>query len=294
VTVEDQLKTYGIAIDSRLDNLLTVESSFPSELISAMRYACLSSGKRLRPALCLAACEAVGGRTEDALDAACAIEMVHSFSLIHDDLPALDDDDLRRGRPTCHIEFGEAIAILAGDGLFSMAFETVSRPNGLLSDAIQLRCVRLLSGSTGLSGLVSGEAADILAEGKPTDLAALEAIHSRKTGALIRASCEIGAVIGTHDESQIEAMREYGEMVGVAFQIADDILDETSTKEHLGKTAGADQTRMKATYPRLMGIEASQAKANEHAQAAISKLKKLKGPVEFLENLARFTVSRTR
>jgi len=293
VSVEDQLKTYAAAVDARLDELLPDQHKLPFELASAMRYACLGPGKRLRPALCLAACEEVGGTLEAALDLACALEMVHSFSLIHDDLPALDNDDLRRGRPTCHVQFGEAMAILAGDGLFSLAFETLSVASSLPADR-QLRCIRLLSSSTGMRGLVAGEAADILAEGEPVDLPLLQFIHSHKTGALIRASCEIGAVVGTEDEEQIAVLPEYGSSVGLAFQIADDIHDETSTKEVLGKTAGADKEREKATYPRLMGLEASRELAKGLSQNAIAKIAALKGPTEFLVALAQFSTNRQK
>jgi geranylgeranyl diphosphate synthase type II len=288
VTVEEQLRTYALEVDARLDALLPSEQQLPHELAAAMRYACLGPGKRLRPALCLASCEAVEGDRVQAMDASCALEMVHSFSLIHDDLPALDNDDLRRGRPTCHVAFGEAIAILAGDGLFSLAFETLAALGG------SVRCVQILSNATGLGGLVAGEAADIVSEGKPVDLELLEFIHRKKTGSLVRAACEIGAVLGGGDDQSIRSLREYGECVGLAFQIADDILDETSTREQLGKSAGADRQRQKATYPRLMGIEASRARAAELSAAAVARLEDLPGPVEFLTQLAQFAVHRTK
>jgi geranylgeranyl diphosphate synthase type II len=291
--VERKLGTYAAAVDERLDELLPGPTTQPPELAAAMRYSCLSPGKRLRPALCLAACEAVGGRVENALDAACALEMIHSFSLIHDDLPALDNDDLRRGKPTCHVVYGEAIAILAGDALFSLAFETIAAGNVLSPSAGQtLRCVQLLASSTGLQGLVAGETADILSEGKPVDLALLEFIHSHKTGALIQASCEIGATIGTSDGKSVEALKRYGAALGLAFQIADDVLDETSTAEVLGKSAGSDRANDKATYPKLMGIELSKARASELVSGAVEALLAANLKSDFLEGLAHFSISR--
>ncbi len=255
-----------------------------------MRYSCLAPGKRLRPVLCLAASVAVGGQIEDALDAGCAIEMVHCFSLIHDDLPALDDDDLRRGLPTCHVKYGEAIAILAGDALFSLAFHTMT---GLTSPPERVvKAIRSLTRATGSDGLVAGEAMDLLSEGKPVELETLIAIHRMKTGALISASCEIGAILGGGSASQIEALREYGEQIGLAFQIADDLLNETSTPEQLGKAAGSDRERQKMTYPALYGLEGSRNAALRAAERGIECLQSVQDTGGILEALARFSVER--
>jgi geranylgeranyl diphosphate synthase type II len=294
VEVQVQLKAYQSLVDNRLAELLHPESSRPPELAQAMRYACLAPGKRLRPALCLASAAAAGGEIETALNVACAIEMVHCFSLIHDDLPALDNDDLRRGRPTCHVQFGEAVAILAGDALFALAFETIAAPKlGMVPSAEQrLECLRLLTQASGTEGLVAGEAADLLAEGRPLNEETLHFIHTHKTGALISASCEMGAVLASRDRTFSKKLARYGSAVGLAFQIADDILNETSTPEQLGKSAGSDRERSKATYPALVGIEESKRQALALAAEAQEHLCDLPGPTAFLRDLALFAVER--
>lgn len=283
-----QLKAHAVRVDARLGELLPETAPPPAELRAAIRYAALAPGKRLRPALTMAASAAVGGRTDGAvLDAACAIEMVHAFSLVHDDLPAIDNDDLRRGRPTCHVVYGEAVAILAGDALFSFAFGTLA---GLDAPAAHIvRTIRILSLAS--NRLVEGETLDILSEGKPVDTETLARIHSEKTGALIAGSCEIGALLGGGTEDQVQALRRYGEDVGLAFQIADDILNETSTPEQLGKSAGSDRARGKATYPALYGIEASRERALAAAEAGIAELSVVPER-ELLTELARFSVER--
>lgn len=273
-----------------LDRLLPRPEMPPRELFQAMRYACLSPGKRLRPALVLASCSAAGGDPERALDVACAVEMLHSFSLIHDDLPALDDDELRRGRPTCHVEYGEAVAILAGDALFNQAYLTLAKTD-LPAPAV-VRLVLDLANATGAEGVVAGETADILAEGKEISSDLLVFIHSRKTAALIAASCAMGAVVATSDERIIQRLRSYGDAVGLAFQIADDLLNETSTPEQLGKSAGSDRARGKATYPALFGVEESYAKARALVTQAVEYLEGLPGETGFLRELAEFTISR--
>ena len=216
--------------------------------------------------------------------------MVHCFSLIHDDLPALDNDDLRRGVPTCHVKFGEAIAILAGDSLFSLAFDTMAQIPG--DPTRVLRSMASLTRATGSYGLVAGEAMDLLSEGKPVELETLIAIHKMKTGALIAASCEIGATLGGGTPEQIGAMREFGEQIGLAFQIADDLLNETSTPEQLGKAAGSDKERQKMTYPALFGLEGSRKAALAAAERGIECLVAVNDSDGFLEALARFSVER--
>ncbi len=287
--LESRLKAYAETVDARLRELLLPADQMPFELHAAMRYSCLSPGKRLRPALCLASCEAVGGSVSDALDAACAIEMVHCFSLIHDDLPALDDDNLRRGLPTCHVEFGEALAILAGDALLVLAFDTLAS----IGDSDRtLAALRELTRAAGSNGLAGGEAVDILSEGKTIDRATLEFIHSRKTGALIAASCAIGALVGGGSSDQVEKLREFGTYVGLAFQIADDVLNETASAETLGKATGSDRERRKATYPAVYGLEESQAAARAAADHAIGCLSREKN--DLLKALARHAVERVR
>jgi len=288
VAVEDQLKAYAERVDVRLEALLPPVTERPEILHEAIRYSCLAPGKRLRPAMCMAAAEAAGGEAAMALDAGCAIEMVHAFSLIHDDLPAIDDDDLRRGRPTCHVKFTEGIAILAGDALFSLAFSTMATSSS--EAARSLRAVQVLARSS--IRLVEGETADILSEGTPVDIATLEFIHANKTGALIAASCEIGAILAGTDPGHVGCLRDYGAQVGLAFQIADDLLNETSTPERLGKAAGSDRERGKATYPALFGIEGSRKAALDAAERGLGCLEGLPGDTSFLRDLAIYTVER--
>lgn len=287
--MESKLAMYAGEINERLSQLLPPPERIPADLHQAMRYSCLAPGKRLRPALVLACAEAVGGTRASALDAACAVEMVHAFSLIHDDLPAIDNDDLRRGRPTCHIQFGEGIAILAGDALFSLAFECIA---GCSDDPTKIvRVLKILTHSSGSDGLVGGETVDIQSEGKPIDRETLDYIHSRKTGALIKASCEIGGILGGASPDEVKTLGLYGEKVGLAFQIADDVLNETSTPEQLGKSAGSDRERMKATYPAMYGLEESRAMALSLA-AQSGELVQNFANRDFLQQVAMFSVER--
>lgn len=260
------------------------------DLHAAMRYSCLAPGKRLRPILCLASAEALGAPVDSVLDAACAIEMVHCFSLIHDDLPAIDNDDLRRGVPTLHVKYGEALAILAGDALFSLAFESLASSNHPANRVVQ--AVICLTKAAGSNGLVGGEVMDVMSEGKAADADTLEFIHTRKTGALIAASCEIGGLLAGGSAAQVQALKLYGDKIGLAFQIADDILNETSTPEQLGKAAGSDRERQKATYPSLYGIDESRRRADQAVEDAIAALREASLNGEMLESLARFAVER--
>lgn len=279
---DPRLGEYARLADRRLESLLPPTHVPPSLLHEAMRYSCLAPGKRLRPALCMASCEAVGGKREAALDAGCALEIVHCFSLIHDDLPAIDDDDLRRGAPTCHVKYGEGIALLAGDALFALAFEIL----GALDAPAQIvvEALRRLAHASGSDGLVGGEVMDVLSEGKEPDEETLTFIHSRKTGALIAASCEIGGLLGGGEPDQTQALRSYGLHVGLAFQIADDLLNELSTPEALGKAAGSDRARGKATFPALHGIDEARRRAEEEAERGLGALRGLAqtGPLEML------------
>jgi geranylgeranyl diphosphate synthase type II len=291
VRVETRLNTYAQRVDERLADLLPNDVCAPSELHAAMRYACLAPGKRLRPALCLASAQAVGAEISPAvLDAACAVEMVHCFSLIHDDLPAIDDDDLRRGLPTCHVKFGEALALLAGDALFSLAFEVLSGADAPAAKV--LRSVRSLSKATGSDGLVGGEVMDVLAEGKAITVSQLHSIHSRKTGALMAACCEIGGLLGGGSEEQVGVLRDFGAKIGLAFQIVDDLLNETSTAEQLGKAAGSDRERSKATYPALHGVEGTERAARTALNEAIGCLGTGLVDGAVLRELAEFSVER--
>lgn len=284
-------------VDARLEEILPAEGETPTPLHAAMRYSALAPGKRLRPALCLAAFAAAGAPAPSdspALDAGCALELVHTFSLIHDDLPAIDNDDLRRGRPTCHVKFGEAMAILAGDALFALAFAVLGSAHPQ-PDRVA-HCVRLLAQATGSHGLVGGEVLDILAEGGGGDLALLQVIHQRKTGALIAAACEMGAVMNVRDVYEdraiIESLRQFGVHIGLAFQIVDDILNETSTPEQLGKATGSDRELGKLTYPALVGLEESRKLAEAERQAALACLPGLPGDTAPLAQLADYATAR--
>ena len=284
VTLELGLKSHLPRIESRLSVLLPEASLEPQVLSEAMRYSCLAPGKRLRPILVLACAEAVGGQWEDAIDAACAVEMVHCFSLIHDDLPAIDNDDLRRGRPTCHVQFGEAVALLAGDALFALAFT-------VLADASPASSWAVGELARASSGLVRGETLDIASEGAAPNIDLLRAIHRQKTGDLFACSCALGAHFGGGTPAQTEQLRVYGEHLGLAFQIADDVLNETSTAEELGKAAGSDRERGKLTYPSLFGLDESRRLALEARDAAIADLAGL-AHQELLAELATYSCER--
>ncbi len=279
-------------VEGALDRWLPPAAREPRRLHEAMRYAVFAGGKRLRPAIASAACCAVGGTAALAMPAACALEMLHTYSLIHDDLPALDDDDLRRGRPTVHKNFDEATAILAGDALQTHAFEFL-----VVHVADPLRAVALvreLAVAAGTQGMVGGEMADLEAEGEQPDRASVEWIHERKTAALFSASAAMGGISGGADEAQLTALRQYGVALGLAFQVVDDILDETSDSATLGKSAGKDRAAHKMTYPAAVGLDASRQRATHFAQQAQHALDAWpdRDSVASLVALAEFTVTR--
>jgi len=262
------------------------ESPFaPATLTQSMTYSLLAGGKRLRPILALLACEACGGDPTDALPAASAIEMVHTYSLIHDDLPAMDDDDLRRGRPTNHIVYGEAMAILAGDGLLTRAFELLARD--LRPAAVAAACVVDLANAAGYEGMVAGQVADLEAEHQPVkDLAVLEAIHHRKTGRLLSCALTMGARIGGASEELIQSFAAYGKCVGLAFQITDDLLDVLGDAEKMGKGVRKDTHAGKLTYPALLGVAESQKRADQLVADACEHLSTLGERGRLLADLA--------
>jgi len=266
----------------------------PENLRAAMRYSLLAGGKRLRPVLCLAACELAGAPTDLALPTAVALEMVHTMSLIHDDLPAMDNDDLRRGRPTSHKMFGEAIAILAGDALLTRAFEMVALRSPGVEPQRLLAVLGELSRAAGAPGLVGGQVVDLDSEGKDVDLTTLEYIHLHKTGALLRACVVCGALVGGAAENLIEALRVYARGIGLAFQIIDDILDVTASSEVLGKTAGKDLTADKTTYPKLLGLEESRKRAEVLVIEAKGALAPWSTRAQPLLALADYITSRDR
>jgi geranylgeranyl diphosphate synthase, type II len=282
-------------VDAALESILPRPEGPASRLVDAMRYAVFSGGKRLRPVLALAACEAFGGRVEDVLAPAAALELVHTYSLIHDDLPAMDDDDLRRGRPTAHKAYGEAEAILAGDALLTLAFEVLATlPPGEALAARRAEAVALVARRAGHAGMVGGQLADLEAERTPPASAPLEWIHRHKTGALISASVELGVVhagAGTVDRA---AMSRYGDAVGLAFQITDDVLDRTATAESLGKTPGKDEKSGKATYPALLGLDASRREAQRLVELAKASIPRTVTAPDLLDALARYAIDRAR
>ena len=271
------------------------EMELLSSLHQAVRHSLFAGGKRIRPILCMAACEVAGGRGEEVLPLACGLEMIHTYSLIHDDLPAIDNDDYRRGKPTCHKVFGEATAILAGDALLTEAFcimtERVSYRNSEDGRLI-LDAVNQVAKAAGISGMVGGQVVDIGAEGKDVDLPILQYIHTHKTGAMIRVSVQVGARFGGAKEEDLRALTRYGERIGLAFQIADDILDVEGKLQTLGKTPGSDLSKRKATYPFVLGMEESKKRAGELVDLAVEALTPFGTEAEPLRGIAHFIVSR--
>lgn len=279
-------------IDDALASYLPGEDVRPQNLHRAMRYSTLSGGKRLRPVLVIAGAEAVGGDAQMVLPTACAIEMIHTFSLIHDDLPAIDNDTLRRGRPTCHVQFGEATAILAGDALFASAFEMIARNAETVPAERVVRVIALVAEASGTHGMVGGQMADIESEGKVVDANTVEYIHRHKTAALIRASVVSGAILAGAETWQVDALSRYGELTGLAFQIADDLLNVTGDPRKMGKAVGTDVARGKATYPALFGIEASRQRARLLVQEAIETLRPFGESAEPLRAIAYLMIER--
>lgn len=292
--VQQYLQQWKDRIDRTLEALLPAEEGRSSKLNQAMRYSVLGGGKRIRPILAIASCEAVGGETEGILPFSCALEMVHAYSLVHDDLPAMDNDDFRRGRPTTHRVYGDAMAILAGDALLAAAFQTIGRgaSEKHLDPTLALDIVREVSLAAGFSGMVGGQAADMEFEGREVDLPTVEYIHTHKTGALILASVRTGAKFGRASPRQLEAVTKYGERIGLAFQIVDDVLNVTGERAELGKNIGTDEARKKATYPALVGVIESKRLAEGLVEEAISSIATLGKSADPLREIARYLVSR--
>jgi len=261
------LREYQRQVDAELDRLVPPESTPPETIHRAMRYSLFAGGKRIRPILCLEAARAVAEPSAGALAAACSLELIHTYSLIHDDLPALDNDDYRRGKLTNHKVFGDAMAILAGDALLTLAFQVLAQLD--LAAERKTRLIEELSTAAGtVGGMIGGQVADLEGEGKPPDTMLLETIHRAKTGALLRGSLRMGAICAGATTAQYEALSCYGEHVGLAFQIVDDILDVEESSEHLGKTAGKDAQQHKITFPAVYGLEASRRMAEEECARA--------------------------
>ena len=293
--IKQYLEEKRLVIDNRLEHYLN-KYTFPGRLLDAMRYAVMAGGKRLRPALCLAAAEAVSGAGDDGLLAAgCAIEFIHTYSLIHDDLPAMDDDVLRRGKSTCHVAFDEATAILAGDALLSLAFEILSEDtsNGH-RDAKTHQAIKIISRAAGPRGMVEGQMQDMLAEGKTLSLEMLERLHALKTGALIRASVETGALLAGANERQYQHLKEYAQLLGVAFQVADDLLNIEGDPAVMGKSAGTDADKKKSTYPSLLGMGTSRIKASHLIDRALQLLDIFDKKADPLRVIAAYVIQRDR
>jgi len=287
------LEARTTAINRALDRLLPKATAWPATIHRAMRYSLFAGGKRIRPALCLAAAEACGGGVEAALPLACAIECVHTYSLIHDDLPAMDNDDYRRGKLTNHKVFGEGIAILAGAALLTQAFENAATCKSwprYLHPRILLEITR----AAGSRQLIAGQVADLEGEGKKLSADQLKYIHERKTSALLCCSVRLGGMSANCSPAQLQALTDFGYNVGLAFQIIDDILDVTQTSEQLGKTAGKDQTARKATYPSIVGLEKSRQIAKRLTRRAFAALDIFQGQAPALEALATFLLQRER
>jgi geranylgeranyl diphosphate synthase type II len=292
VNLKRYLQTWQQKIDRALDGYLPKANTKPATLHKAMRYSLFAGGKRLRPILCLAAAEACRGRIDNALPLACALECIHTYSLVHDDLPSMDNDDFRRGRPACHKVFGEGIAVLAGDALLTIAFELVSKakPTPRYEVSILLREIAVAAGSR---KLIAGQVADLEAEGKNVKRDQLQFIHENKTAAILKSSVRLGAMSANADPKKLSAITRFGQRLGLAFQIIDDILDVTQTSEILGKSAGKDVAARKATYPAVIGLEKSRAEARRLTREAHNALSIFSNSdAETLHALANYLLER--
>jgi len=280
-------------VEAALEKIFPATSGLQKRVVEAARYSLFAGGKRLRPILCMAASEAVGGDIERVLPAACALEMIHTYSLIHDDLPAMDNDDFRRGVPTNHKVYGEAVAILAGDALLTEAFDyfTHSADGGVSPDKL-IEVIRIAVKAAGYRGMIGGQVIDLECENQKVSIATVEYMHIHKTGALLSASLEIGAILGGGDQEQTKALKNYGHHFGLAFQITDDLLDVEGDKALMGKTPGSDAAKNKMTYPALLGIADSREAAREHVETALAALASFDAEAEPLRAVARYLLVR--
>jgi geranylgeranyl diphosphate synthase type II len=291
MTLAEYVAGQQARVDNALERWVPPASTLPESIHKAMRYSLFAGGKRIRPILCMAAAEAVSDLARGVASCACTLELIHTYSLIHDDLPALDNDDLRRGVPTCHKVFGDALAILAGDALLTLAFQVLAQMDCAAERKVAL--IAELSTAAGtVGGMIGGQVRDIEGEGQRPDAVLLEAIHHAKTGALLRASLRMGGIYAGADQEQLQALSCYGEHVGLAFQIVDDVLDVEQSSEALGKTAGKDAQQHKITFPAVYGLERSREMAEEERLAAHLALRPLDERAERLRELADFIVHR--
>lgn len=289
------LNAHNERINRALETILET-SAKPDRILAAMTYSLMAGGKRIRPVLCLAAAEAVDADSQTVLSAACALEMIHTYSLIHDDLPAMDDDAMRRGQPTCHVAFDEATAILAGDALLTLAFQTLATIETRNADqaAKWLKVIGSIAHAAGYRGMIQGQMLDIASEGQQLTVDELESIHALKTGALIQASLGCGAILGGANSEQIEMLKTYAQHIGLAFQVTDDILNIEGDPEILGKAVGTDQLRDKNTYPSLLGLQKSKEFARESVKHALQALESFDHRAEPLRAIASYIIERKK
>jgi geranylgeranyl diphosphate synthase type II len=292
--IEDYLEERKILVNGALKKFMPEPSGLEADVIRAMNYTVFAGGKRIRPVLCIAGAEAVGGSADRVLPVACGIELIHSYSLIHDDLPALDDDDFRRGKPTNHKVFGEATALLAGDGLLTLAFNLMAR-YGLgegVDRKLLLRVIDLIASAAGYNGMVGGQVVDVSYEGKEQDPRLVEYIHTHKTGALVAASVTAGTILAGGNEDEVKSINTYGQQIGLAFQIADDILNVEGDSDIIGKGIGSDKKRGKMTYPAVFGTTESKRIQEELIDHAIEALKEFDEKADPLRDIARYIIKR--
>jgi len=292
IELDRYLAEHRELVDAELERVLAPAEGAPPRLHEAMCYAVFSGGKRIRPILTLAACEAVGGVRDRALPFACALELIHTYSLVHDDLPAMDDDDLRRGRPTVHVQFDEALAILAGDALLTEAFRVAAEGAAAVDPARTLKLIAVIARAAGAAGMVGGQVADLEAEHVVADVALVESIHRRKTTALLAAAIECGAGAGGATAAKDSALREFGQALGLAFQVADDVLDASAPSAVTGKRVGRDAEQGKATYPAVVGIDEARRIARELLCRGLGAIESFGTSAEPLRAIARFVVER--
>jgi len=285
---------YLSLIEDKLDEYLIKTDYLQTEIFEAMRYSVLNGGKRIRPTLLLEFCRICGGNINDALPFACAIECIHAYSLIHDDLPCMDDDDFRRGKPTTHKLYGEATALLAGDALITLAFNIACDSSSKASDSQKIESIKELSAAAGVLGMVGGQTLDLMCENKKTDLELLMQVHTKKTGALIKAAAKIGAIIGNASNEQLLAAEGYSTKIGMVFQIIDDILDETGSFEELGKAIGSDKANRKSTFVTLLGAEESYKRAKKLTDEAVLSLSAFKNEADDLAEFAILLLNRKK
>jgi geranylgeranyl diphosphate synthase type II len=280
-------------VDEALKAVFPAPQGPSADVVRAMTYSLFAGGKRLRPILCIGGAEAVGKEGRTVLPFACSLELIHTYSLIHDDLPVMDNDDLRRGKPTNHKVFGEAVALLAGDGLLTEAFRLMAGTSGVVPRAL-LKVIRLVGSAAGYQGMVGGQVVDIQSEGKPVDSSLVEFIHSHKTGALIRASVTSGAILGEGTDEQVKAISSYGEKIGLAFQIADDILDVEGDSETMGKGVGGDARKKKITFPAAVGLQKAKEIQGRLVEEALGALKAFDEKADPLRRIAVYIIERKK